>query len=288
MTGPEVSGLTIYPIKGTAPTNLEEATFTERGIQYDREWIVCSPEGSFMSQRKEPQLAVVKADITNGDLVVNAPGMETLVVDLETQGEERTVDFFNKAGTGIVQGAEAAEWFSDFLGKDAELLRVAQPREVKEECQVEGAATSVGFADAFPSLIVNEASLAELNGHLEQEIPIDRFRGNIVVSGEQLDAYDEDYWREIKIGSLRMFIVRACARCPVPNTDQQTGIRTDREVTTALRQTRHGIDLVNGKPGDFFGQNAIHVFEPGTTIRVGDTVEVVERSDERNFEPAKK
>lgn len=283
MTSPEVTGLSFYPIKGAAGTYVEEANLSERGLQYDREWVVCSPDGSFMSQRKEPELAVVEPTIAHEQLLVNAPGMETLAVDLEAEGEERTVDFFKKAGTGITQGAEAAGWFSEYLGKDAELLRVAQPRPVKEACRVAGATTEVGFADAFPLLVVSEPSLTELNTHLEQPVPINRFRGNIVVSGEELDPYDEDYWREIKVGDLTMFVVRACARCPVPNTDQSTGVRSGRPVSTALKQTRHGVDPVNGKPGDFFGQNAVHVFEPGTTIKVGDAVEIVERASTRNI-----
>ena len=286
MSNPEVSELSFYPIKGAAATHVDEVTFTELGIQYDREWIVCDPDGGFMSQRKEPQLAVVKPTIIDGTLVVNAPSMETLAVDLETKGKEKPISFFKKAGTGQFQGSEAAAWFSEYLGKDAELFRVAQSRTVKQECQVDGATTQVGFADGFPLLVVSEASLAELNTHMSDPIPIDRFRGNIVVSGEELDAYDEDYWREVRIGNLTVFIVRACARCPVPNTDQSTGERSELVVTKALKETRRGIDPLNGKRGDFFGQNGVHKFEPGTTIAVGDEVTIVKRDETRNVDLA--
>lgn len=284
MANPEVSGLSFHPIKGAAATHAEEVTFTELGVQYDREWIVCSPEGAFMSQRKEPQLAVIEPVIVDDRLVVNAPGMEALAVDLETVDEERPIDFFNKAGTGQSQGSEAAGWFSEYLGKDAELFRVAQPRTVKQECQVEGSTSQLGFADGFPLLIVSEVSLAELNTHMAEPILIDRFRGNIVVSGDDLDPYDENYWREVQIGDLTVFVVRACARCPVPNTDQSTGIRSDLPVTAALKETRRGVDPVGGKRGDFFGQNGVHVFEPGLKVSVGDEVVVVDRADTRNID----
>ncbi len=284
MINPEVSGLSFHAIKGAAATRAEEVTFTELGIQYDREWIVCSPDGAFMSQRKEPQLAVVKPAIVGNELVVTAPGMETLAVDLETVGEERPIDFFNKAGTGQSQGSEAAGWFSEYLGKDAELYRVAQPRTVKEECQINGATTRLGFADGFPLLIVSEASLSELNTHLSEPIGIDRFRGNIIISGDNLEPYDEDYWRELRIGQLTVFIVRACARCPVPNTDQATGIRSALPVTAALKATRRGIDPIGGKQGDFFGQNGVHVFEPGITVSLGDEVTIVDQDLARNID----
>jgi len=284
MTNPEVSGLSFHPIKGAAATQAKEVTFTEMGIQHDREWIVCSPEGSFMSQRKEPQLALVKPDVVNGELFVDAPDMSTLVIDLDTEGEEKAIGFFKKDGTGKYQGDEAANWFSEYLQKDAELFRVAKPRIIKQECQVDGASSTIGFADGFPLLIVSEASLAELNTHIMAPIPVDRFRGNIIVSGDELEPYDEDYWREVRIGELTVFIVRACARCPVPNTDQSTGVRSDLSVTAVLKKTRRGIDPINGKVGVFFGQNALHVFEPGVTLSVGDRVTVVEWADVPNID----
>lgn len=280
----EVTGIAYYPIKGASASYPETASFTELGIEYDREWIVVSPDGTFMSQRREPELATVEPIIIDEGLLISAPGMETISVDAEIEGDERPIDFFRKVGSGIFQGTEVAEWFSDFLRNPAELYRVAKPRTVRPDCQVEGATTHVGFADTFPLLIVNEASLAELNTHMTTPVAMDRFRGNIIVSGDELEAYDEDYWREVRIGELTAYVVRACARCPVPNTDQISGERTNLDVTKALRKTRRGTDAVSGTRGDFFGQNAVHVFEPGVTIELGDKVEVVERSDNRNIE----
>ena len=51
----------------------------------------------------------------------------------------------------------------------------------------------------------------------------------------------------------------------------------------ALEKTRHGIDPINNTQGNFFGQNAIHVFEPGVTVSIGDVVKVESRSVERNI-----
>lgn len=286
MTNTEVTGIYIHPIKGCGAVPLRQAGVTEMGLQYDREWILCGPDGGFMSQRKEPELALVQPMITDGSLVVTAPGMGSLAVSLEAEGPEKPVEFFKKGGMGQSQGADAAGWFSEYLGKDVELFRVSQPRTVKPECQVDGATSQVGFADAFPLLITSEASLAELNSQLATPVPMDRFRPNIVVNGDSLQPYDEDYWRKAKIGDLTLFVVRACARCPVPDTDQATGVRNDRPVTAALRATRHGIDPVNDSKGNFFGQNAVHVFEPGMTVSLGDVVTVLDRSQDRNLKLA--
>ena len=57
----------------------------------------------------------------------------------------------------------------------------------------------------------------------------------------------------------------------------------ERSVTKALRETRQGLDPVGGEQGEFFGQNVVHVFEPGMVVRLKDKVEIVQRADERNW-----
>lgn len=282
----EVTGLSYYPIKSCGAIESDEVAFSEFGIEYDREWMLVGSKGQFLSQRNHPELALVQTRFEDGSLIAAAPGMGELAVALERDPDAEIVpvNLWRRPGTGTNQGADANGYFSEYLGRDARLLRVKQPRLIKPECRVDGASERTGFADGFPILLASSNSLAELNGSLDQPITIDRFRPNIVVEGAP--AYDEDYWREVRIGGLRAFVVRACARCPVPNVDQQIGeLPKVRPVTEVLRATRQGIDPVDGEKGEFFGQNIVHAFEPGTTIRIGDTVSVVERADERNFRP---
>lgn len=285
MSNIEVYGLSYYPIKSCGPVEADEVAFTEFGIEHDREWMLVGPKGNFLSQRKHPELALVKTRIEDGSLVAGAPGMGDLVVSLDRNPDAEIVqvDLWKKPGAGADQGAEANGYFSDYLGRDARLLRVEQPRLIKPECRIDGASERTAFADGFPILLASMGSLAALNEHLDDPVTIDRFRPNIVVEGAP--AYDEDYWRKLSIGGLRAFVARACSRCPVPNVDQRVGeLLKERPVTDALRATRHGIDPVDDLKGEFFGQNLVHVFEPGVTIRVGDRVDVVERAEDRNFQ----
>ncbi|MEK7152590.1 MAG: MOSC N-terminal beta barrel domain-containing protein [Patescibacteria group bacterium] len=280
----EVTGLSYYPIKSCGAVEADQVAFSEFGIEHDREWILVGSKGQFLSQRTHPELALVQTRLENGSLVATALGMGELAISLERDpaAEEVPVMLWKKPGTGTNEGAEASSYFSEYLGRDAHLLRVQQPRQVRPECRVDGASERTGFADGFPILLASTASLGELNEHLGQPITVDRFRPNIIVEGAP--AYDEDYWREVRIGGLRAFVVRACARCPVPNVDQRVGeLPKERPVTEALRATRQGIDPIGGEKGEFFGQNIVHVFEPGVTVRVGDTVSVVERASERNW-----
>jgi uncharacterized protein len=285
MSDIEVVGLNYYPIKSCGAVEVDEVTFSELGIEHDREWMLVGSKGQFLSQRTHPELAVVQTSIEGGSLITAAPGMGKLALSLECDPDAEIVpvNLWKKPGAGYNEGEEANGYFSDYLGKDARLLRVQQSRAIKPECVVEGASARTGFADGFPILLASADSLNTLNGQLGRPVTIDRFRPNIIVEGAP--AYDEDFWREVQVGGLRAFIVRACARCPIPNIDQKVGeLSKERPVTAALRATRLGIDPVGGEKGEFFGQNLVHVFEPGTTVRLGDTLTIIDRSEQRNFQ----
>jgi len=285
MSNIEVAGLNYYPIKSCGAVAAEEVSFSEFGIEHDREWMLVGSKGQFLSQRTHPKLALVQTRIEDNHLKAVAPDMGELIISLEEDPEAEivAVDLWKKPGSGTLVSPEANSYFTDYLGKDARLLRIKQSRDIKPECRVEGASERTAFADGFPILLASTSSLDALNAHLDQPITVDRFRPNIVIEGAQ--AYDEDYWREVRIGNLRAFVVRACDRCPMPNIDQQIGeLPKERPVTEALRVTRQGIDKLNGETGEFFGQNMTHVFEPGLTIKVGDTVSVMERAEERNID----
>lgn len=287
----EVSGLYTYPIKSCAPVELEAARLTERGLAYDREWMVVNQNNVFQTQRVKAELSLVHTGFLDGSLVVTAPGHGELRLPLNAahdSGEEVEVDVFKKRGSGRDQGEAASEFFSDYLGRRARLLRILRAREIKPETQVTGASKNMGFADGFPLTLASTSSLAELNRHMVTPIGLDRFRPNIVVSGSELPPYDEDYWRVVQLGKLRAYVVRACARCPVPNIDQQAGVLPkpkDRLVSQALRQTRRGLDPLKGTEEDFFMQNLTYVFEDGVSLGIGDKVRIVERAAEPNFTP---
>ena len=278
-----VASLSYYPIKSCAPVQAEFAEVTELGLKYDREWMLVGGRGQFLSQRTMPELALVKTAVDDGNLHITAPGMGTLKITLadDRSSDEIAVDLFKKPGSGMNAGTEAENYFTDYLGKSARLIRVRKTRTVRPECQVDGATTQTGFADGFPILLCSINSLADLNTNLEAPITMDRFRPNIVVNGAE--PYEEDYWRTLRIGDLTSYIVRACARCPVPNINQQKGnLPKERPVTEALRKSRSGIDPISESSGVFFGQNLIHVFKPGTIIRIGDIVDITETSKTRN------
>jgi uncharacterized protein YcbX len=125
----------------------------------------------------------------------------------------------------------------------------------------------MGFADGFPVLVCNAASLADLNTRLPAGIPMERFRPNVVLEG--LPAWAEDRIETLTLGEVTLRPVKPCTRCTIPSIDQRTG-RPSIDPTPALRQFRFDKRLRGVK----FGENAVIVtgiareIERGANCRV--------------------
>ncbi len=109
---------------------------------------------------------------------------------------------------------------------------------------------------------------------------MDRFRPNIVVSGDE--AWAEDEWARLRIGPVEMDLTKPCARCSVTTVDQMQGIRTGKEPLRTLAGFR--FLQVPGISGVIFGQNAIP--RALGRIAVGQEVQVLERQARPVFKQA--
>mmetsp|Transcript_3858 Transcript_3858/g.5574 ORF Transcript_3858/g.5574 Transcript_3858/m.5574 type:complete len:378 (-) Transcript_3858:201-1334(-) len=148
----------------------------------------------------------------------------------------------------------------------------------------------VSLADEAPYLLTTEASLDDLNQHLKKrsQNPVDmkRFRPNIVLSrnGKNNKAWEEDTWKRIRIGKTTEFWVwQRCGRCTMTTIDRES-LQRGPEPLATLSTFR---ERKNGQRN--FGVHLIPVnpYEKAT-IRVGDTLEVLEYNIERLVEWKKK
>jgi len=260
-----VAGLFVYPIKGCRGLSLRSSEIGERGLGHDREWMVVDGDGRFFSQRSLPRLALVATALLPEALELQAPGMKTLVVPFGREEASIDVSVWRDALPALDQGPEAADWFSEFLQTGARLVRF--DRRVKRYCNREFAGDSgahTAFADAYPVLLLSEATLADLNSRLEQSLPINRFRPNILLSG--VEAFDEDHLVEVRIGDVVLQPVKPCTRCEVTTIDQSTaekGVEPLPTLSSYRMNERLG--------GVTFGMNAIVVSGVGARIDVGST-----------------
>jgi uncharacterized protein YcbX len=169
---------------------------------------------------------------------------------------------------GLDEGADAAEWASRAAGEAVRLVRVPAHGERRANPTFAGTVPApMGFADGFPVLVCNAASLADLNARLPSVIPMERFRPNVVLEG--LPAWAEDRIDTLTLGEVTLRLVKPCTRCTIPSIDQRTG-QPSIDPTPALRQFRFDKKLHGVK----FGENAVIVagvaceIERGATCRV--------------------
>ena len=70
-----VSALWVYPVKSCRGIALERSAVEARGLRNDRRWMIVDGEGTFVTQRTEPRLALVEVGFDReGALVLSAPG----------------------------------------------------------------------------------------------------------------------------------------------------------------------------------------------------------------------
>jgi uncharacterized protein YcbX len=262
-----LSGLYVYPIKSCAGISLQRSELTATGLLHDRRWMLVDETGGFMSQRAHPRMALISTSISEEHLTVGAPGMPDLRVPLRQEdGNPIDVEVWGDANKGALVGEEADLWFGEFLRFPCRLVRKPEddPRPVDSIYARSGDQTS--FADGFAFLLVSEASLDDLNGRLEDPLPMNRFRPNFVVEG--CGPYAEDGWDRFRVGNVPFRVAEACPRCAITTTDQETGERGKEPLRTLATYRKF-------EGGVFFGRNLIH--DALGTVRVGDPIEPTPR-----------
>lgn len=248
----QLSAIYVYPIKSTRAVALESAEVVERGLRHDRRFMVVSDMGLMLTQRAMPELAKIAATIDDG-LTIRYES-STVRVPLVPTGPRRRATVWNDDVDAIdVPGAH--ELLSDALGVPAHLVYMPDDAHRRHK------GASVSFQDAYPLLLTNEASLADLNARMAAPLPMDRFRPNLVVRGAP--AWAEDNWDHVRIGEVELDVPKPCERCAVTTIDQQTAEK-GREPLATLARFR----LRDGKV--WFGENLVH--KNFGTLRVGDSL----------------
>lgn len=260
-----VQSLHIYPIKSCAAIDLKSAKLDNRGFVNDRRFMVISSSLGFLTQRKFPQLATVKTSFKKHQLIIKAKGMSGVSISAARSDAAplRLVKIWNDEVFAYDQGDDVAQWFQDFLGrKDVRLVRISDQGKRPFASKNGAPGGEVAFVDSRPLLIISKASLEDLNSRLDSPLLMNRFRPNIVVNG--LEPYEEDKYRNVKIGSTNLFAAKKCTRCIITTIDQSTGQRKGNEPLTTLNKYRK-TDV-----GVVFGNYFVHE-KPGI-INVGDEI----------------
>lgn len=259
-----ISGLFVYPVKSFGGISLNESLVEGRGLQHDRRWMLVNDSGEFMTQRTDTRLALFRTQITHDGLIISDPNSSEIEVPFTLAGAVRTVSVWKDTVEAVQVSEGIDDWFSARLDQRCSLVYMPDStvRQPNLEYSVEG--DRVGFADAFPILVIGEASLADLNGRLEEDLPMNRFRGNIIVSG--WEPFEEDRFESLQIGNLKLRAVKPCGRCSVTATNQETGEVGIEPLKTLATYRR-------GEKNVLFG--AYFIPENEAQISVGDCIQSI-------------
>jgi uncharacterized protein YcbX len=267
-----VQELHVYPLKSARGIAKSSVTVAATGFEWDRHWMVIDDQASFLTQRTHPQLARIETEIGTSMLKLRAPGLEPLSLPLDPEGAPLTVQIWDDRCAALDQGDEAADWVSQVLGAAVRVARVPSNPKRHANPQYAGPrAVPLAFPDGYPVLVCNRASLEDLNSRMPEPIPMERFRPNVVLDG--LPPFAEDRIASIRIGALVLNLVKPCARCVIPSTDQRTGERST-DPLPVLRTFRFDRTL----RGITFGENAVPVAGCGTSLERGAACEVTYES----------
>lgn len=271
-----LSALFIYPVKSLRGCQVTTCEVDTLGLAGDRRLMVIDETGRFLTQRVMPTMALIDATLSGSLVTLSLRGHGTLQVSTVSDPKAilRTVSVWSSAGLVAEDcGDTAAEWLSSALGARCRLVRIgAHFRRETARIPLTQANDLVAFADAYPFLVLGEASLADLNDRLLERglesSEVARFRPNLVIS--ESAAYAEDRWTRFRVGNVTFRTTGPCARCTVPTIDYHTGERGAEPLRTLAAFRRNPADSSE----IIFGQNAVHETKSGS-LRVGDRVELL-------------
>lgn len=258
----KVSELYIYPIKSLGGIKIDKAFVTDRGFQYDRRWMLIDKNNRFISQREHAEMALLTPHIDGEYLTVSAPDGTSINIPLHIDNQELiTVSVWDDTCHAQLIDKAADDWFSSQLNLNVRLvfmpdktLRFTDPKYTRDE-QI------TSFSDAYPFMMIGQASLDDLNQRLEKPSPVNRFRPNIVFTGGI--PYQEDTMNDFTINNIGFNGVKLCARCNIITIDQSTAISA-KEPTKTLASYRARDNKI------YFGQNLVH--NRTGVISVGDEI----------------
>ncbi|MBF9133393.1 MOSC domain-containing protein [Plantactinospora sp. S1510] len=272
--------LHVYPVKGCYRLDVEDARVEPWGLAGDRRWMIVDEDGTGVTQRQATGLVTIRPELRPGGLRLSATGRPTLEITEPADGEPIAVRVFSHMPAAPARRAEqtADDWLSRQLDRKVRLVWLGDPtaRPIPDT-DLADPADRVSFADGYPLLLANRASLDALNnsllesGDVEAPLPMTRFRPNVVVGGAGPWAEDDWTGRRLRIGPVTFRVAKPCGRCLVTTTDQETGVRGREPLRTLARYRRINQQLV-------FGQNLVPVAGPAgsvDTLTVGDPVEVL-------------
>jgi len=262
----------VHALKGARGTAHAKATVTPIGLAFDRHWMLVDDARNFVSQRNAPTLRHLEARgdadglhlVWRGTPSAAAPN-EIHVAPPSSTGDVVEVTVWGDRVPASSCGHHVRHWLDAHLGHSYDLVALASNRARPMRTSLVRPGTHVSFADGYPFLIANQASLRDLEARAGLPLAIERFRPNLVIDG--LEAWEEDDIAVLRIGEVTFDLIKPCVRCQVTTLDPDGGPAGKEPLATLATFRR------DPGGGVTFGVNAVARNEG--SVSVGDSIEVL-------------
>ncbi|WKZ69830.1 MAG: MOSC domain-containing protein [Melioribacteraceae bacterium] len=266
MSNYHVSEIYIYPIKSLGGFSVESTEVTDRGFKHDRRWMLVDNNNSFLSQRKHKQMSLLQTELSGSKLKVFAKNYPNDKVEIPIEQEIKKTSkaiVWDDEVNVIESNEEINEWFSNYLNIECKLVHMPDDSLRKVDQRFANNNEITNLSDGYPFLIIGQESLNLLNSKLDEPLPINRFRPNLVFAGGL--PHDEDTWKKFLINEIVFKPVKPCARCVITTIDQSNanqGIEPLKTLAT-YRSVENKV---------MFGMNLLH--EGNGIIKIGDVLKI--------------
>lgn len=236
---------------------MKQAKVLNKGLQYDRRYMLVDENNQFITQRNVHELALFKLSFSgDGFEVAYKNDLIKLPLNPMFDGVSESFTIWDDQVQAHELGEDFSKWFSRHLNLPCRLVYFPEESERLVDREYVSGAEQVSLADGYPYLVLGHSSLDDLNSRLKEHVPMNRFRPNLVFNGGE--PFVEDKWINFSIGANRFRGVKPCARCVLTTIDQETGISGTEPLATLSTFRKFGGKVnfgLNVIPIDFYQVN---------------------------------
>lgn len=168
-------------------------------------------------------MVLIQPKVEGNQLTLSAPDRDDFVIDLDELRKgavnEKVECWYSKV-VGVDVGDEVADWLSEYIVDKKGVFRlifyphlyatkgVSKSDKKYKAFKNEDSGT---YHDNTSYMLINQASIDDINTHLDHVVKPLQFRPNLVVKGPA--AYDEDGWKWVRVGEDVIFRgLKPCTR----------------------------------------------------------------------------
>jgi uncharacterized protein YcbX len=253
---PEVSWLTVAPVKGLALQPRAQVQLERHGVTDNRRFHLVDADGRRFAVRDHGVLLQVGADYDSATSRLTLTFPDGAVIEGEiTLGVAVVSDFWGRPVAGRVVEGPWGPALSEFVGGAVRVVQSDEP----------GAGVDRGRGKVS---LVSDASLEELARQGSRNGAVDGRRFRMLIGLAGCEPHEEDSWlgREVSVGAAVVRLLGTVGRCAVTTRNPDTG-RRDFDALGAIMAYRGRNPLTKELDFGVFGD----VVEPGP-VQVGDPV----------------